>query len=76
MDKGKIKVWYDEEVDILYISLKEGVAVDSEETEEGIRVEYGINKEIVGIEITKVSILLAQAISKRIEENLVSLNLK
>ena len=76
MDKSKIKAWYDEEVDILYISLKEGVAVDSEETEEGIRVEYGINKEIVGIEITKVSILLAQAISKRIEENLVSLNLK
>lgn len=76
MDKSKIKVWYDEEVDILYISLKEGVAVDSEETEEGIRVEYGINKEIVGIEITKVSILLAQAISKRIEKNLVSLNLK
>ena len=76
MDKSKIKAWYDEEVDILYISLKEGVAVDSEETEEGIRVEYGINKEIVGIEITKVSILLAQAISKRIEENLVSLNSK
>lgn len=76
MDKSKIKAWYDEEVDILYISLKEGVAVDSEETEEGIRVEYGINKEIVGVEITKVSILLAQAISKRIEENLVSLNLK
>ena len=76
MDKSKIKAWYDEEVDILYISLKEGVAVDSEETEEGIRVEYGIKKEIVGIEITKVSILLAQAISKRIEENLVSLNLK
>ena len=76
MDKSKIKAWYDEEVDILYISLKEGVAVDSEETEEGIRVEYGINKEIVGIEITKASILLARAISKRIEENLVSLNLK
>lgn len=76
MDKSKIKAWYDEGVDILYISLKEGVAVDSEETEEGIRVEYGINKEIVGIEITKVSILLAQAISRRIEENLVSLNLK
>ena len=76
MDKSKIKAWYDEEVDILYISLKEGVAIDSEETEEGIRVEYGINKEIVGIEITKVSILLAQAISKRIEKNLVSLNLK
>ncbi len=76
MDKSKIKAWYDEEVDILYVSLKEGVAVDSEETEEGIRVEYGINKEIVGIEITKESILLAQAISKRIEKNLVSLNLK
>lgn len=76
MDKSKIKAWYDEEVDILYISLKEGVAADSEETEEGIRVEYGINKEIVGIEITKASILLAQAISKRIEKDLVSLNLK
>jgi hypothetical protein len=43
---------------------------------EGIRDEYGVYKEIVGIEISNTSTLLAQAISKRIEENLVSLNLK
>ena len=40
MDKNKVKMWYDEETDILYISLREESAVDSEEIDENIRVEY------------------------------------
>jgi len=35
MGKGKVKIWYDEESDILYISFGRGVAVDSEEVDEG-----------------------------------------
>jgi uncharacterized protein YuzE len=39
MDKG-VRISFDEESDILYLSLKEGVAVDSEEIIEDVRVEY------------------------------------
>lgn len=70
MGKDKVKVWYDEETDIFYVSLKEGVAVDSEETEEGISIEYNPEKEIVGIEVPKASALLTEALLKRIKSNL------
>ena len=49
MGKGKIKIWFDGEVDILYVSLKEDVSVDSEELEEGVRVEYDERKQVVGV---------------------------
>ncbi|RLD97920.1 MAG: DUF2283 domain-containing protein [Aquificota bacterium] len=68
MAKDKVKVWHDEEADILYISLKEGPAVDSEEAEEGIRVEYGLQGEVVGVEIEGISRLLASSIIKIIEK--------
>ncbi|MEM7820554.1 MAG: DUF2283 domain-containing protein, partial [Candidatus Aenigmatarchaeota archaeon] len=68
MGKGKVKVWYDEETDILYISLKKGVAVDSEETEEGVRMEYGPDGEILGVEVADISRLLSRAIAKHINE--------
>ena len=35
-----VKVWFDEETDILYLSLKEVISVDSEEVAEDVRVEY------------------------------------
>ena len=62
----KIKMWYDEEVDILYISLKEGKAVDSEEVQENVRVEYDENGEIVGIEICNISRYLAKSIAEKL----------
>ena len=34
-----VKVWFDEETDILYLSLREGISVDSEEVAEDVRVE-------------------------------------
>jgi uncharacterized protein YuzE len=70
MGKGKVKRWYDEEADILYISFKAGAAIDSKEVEEGMRVEYGPGGEIVGVEIPGVSRLLAQPLVKRIAEGL------
>lgn len=70
MGKGKVKRWYDEEADILYISFKTGAAIDSEEVEEGVRVEYGPGGEIVCVEISGVSRLLAQPLVKRIAEGL------
>lgn len=70
MGKSKVKVWCDEDADILYISFKEGHAVDSEETEEGVRVEYGMDGDIVGVEVSDVSRLLAQPLIRKIEEGI------
>ncbi|MGR3178930.1 MAG: DUF2283 domain-containing protein [Candidatus Anammoxibacter sp.] len=70
MGKSKVKVWCDEEADILYMSFKEGPSVDSEETEEGVRVEYGSDGEIVGVEVSDVSRLLAQPLIRKIEEGI------
>jgi uncharacterized protein YuzE len=68
MDKGKIKIWFDEEVDILYVSLKEGVSVHSEETEEGVRVEYDESGQVVGIEISGITKMLAKPIAKQLAQ--------
>jgi len=38
--KKNIKISFDEDNDILYLSLKEGAAIDSEEAAENVRVEY------------------------------------
>ena len=70
MGKSKIKVWCDEEADILYLSLKEGQTVDSEETAEGVRVEYGVTGETLGIEATGASIFLAKTLIRKIEVNI------
>ena len=67
MGKDKIKMWYDEEVDILYISFKEGESVDSEEVEESIRIEYNKDGEIVGLEISEISKYLAKSIAEKLK---------
>ena len=70
MGKSKVKIWCDEEADILYMSFKEGPSVDSDETEEGVRVEYDPNGEVIGVEISEVSRFLAQPLLKKIEESI------
>lgn len=68
MDKNKMKTWYDEDVDLLYISLKKGVAVDSREIGENIRVEYNRKGEIIGLEIQNISKYIAKSIAERLKE--------
>ena len=68
MDKDKMRMWYDEESDILYISLKEGLAVDSEEIDENIRVEYNEHGDAIGIEISNISRYLAKSIAKKLKD--------
>ncbi len=46
-----MKVRYDPEADILYILIKEGEVEDTIEVDEDVFLEYGVNKEIIGIEI-------------------------
>jgi len=67
MDKT-IKFWFDEKEDIFYISLKPGIAVDSEEVEENTRIEYDENGNIIGIEIYNISKIIASSIAKHLTE--------
>ncbi len=68
MAQNKIKVWYDEEMDILYVSFKEGPALDSEEIEEDVRVEYGKEREILGVEIHNVTKMVAKSLASQLKE--------
>jgi len=63
-----IKVWFDEEMDILYISFKEGVSVDSEEVAEDIRAEYDEQGQIIGVEIYNITKMLAKNLAKQLKE--------
>ena len=66
---GKIvKVWLDEETDILYVSFKEGVSVDSEEVAENVRVEYDEQNQIIGLEIHNITKMLAKPLAKKLRE--------
>jgi uncharacterized protein YuzE len=67
MDKG-VRISFDEESDILYLSLKEGVAVDSEEIIEDVKVEYDEDGQVIGIEIFNITKMLATALGKRLKE--------
>jgi uncharacterized protein YuzE len=71
MDKG-VRISFDEESDILYLSLKEGVAVDSEEIIEDVKVEYDEDGQVIGIEIFNITKMLATALGKRLKEILKS----
>jgi|LDZR01.1.fsa_nt_gi uncharacterized protein YuzE len=65
-----IKVWFDEDADILYISLKKGAAIDSEEVSDNVRVEYDVNNQIIGIEIYHISKMVAKNLAKELKESL------
>ena len=63
-----VKVWFDEETDILYVSFKEGISVDSEEVAENIRVEYDEQSQIIGVEIHNITKMLAKPLAKQLRE--------
>ncbi len=66
MGKNKIEVWFDEQTDVLYISLRKGASVDSEEIEEDVRIEYDAQGQIVGLEISEMTRRLAKPLAKRL----------
>lgn len=68
MGKNKIRVWYDEESDILYVSLKEGASVDSEEIEENIRVEFDKKGQAIALEVADITRMLARPLAKQLKE--------
>jgi len=61
----KLKVSYDGEEDILYIIIKDGPIIDSRELNDDVRLEYGPNGEIVGVEITNAK-CIAKAMAQEI----------
>jgi uncharacterized protein YuzE len=67
MDKD-IKISFDEENDVLYLLLKPGVTIDSEEIAEDIRVEYDEKGQVIGIEIFNITKMLASAVGKKIKQ--------
>jgi len=66
--KNKIKIWFDGDVDILYVSLRKGASVHSEEQEEGVRLEYDAQGQIIGLGISEITKRLAEPIAKRLAE--------
>ena len=63
-----VKVWFDEETDILYVSLREGISVDSEEVAEDVRVEYDKQGQIIGVEIHNITKMLAKSLARQLKE--------
>ncbi|MCW3133518.1 MAG: DUF2283 domain-containing protein [Methanophagales archaeon] len=63
-----VKVWFDEETDILYVSLREGISVDSEEVAEDVRVEYDKQGQIIGVEIYNITKMLAKPLARQLRE--------
>ncbi len=52
---SEIRLKYDRLSDALYIWIREGKVVDSEEVTPGVIVDYDENGEIIGIEILRFS---------------------
>jgi len=50
-----MKVKYDKEVDILYVSLSDEVVFESDENKKGVILDYSAKGNIVGIEILNAS---------------------
>jgi len=63
-----VKVWFNEETDILYLSLKEVISVDSEEVAEDVRVEYDKQGQIIGVEIHNITKMLAKPLARKLRE--------
>ena len=61
-----MRVWYDREVDILYISLRRGPAYDSEELDPDVRVEYDEKGKLIGVEVMNARIRVFKTISDEI----------
>ena len=50
-----MKVRYDKETDVLYISFNDKIVLESDEEKPGIIIDYAEDKSIVGIEVLEAS---------------------
>jgi uncharacterized protein YuzE len=51
MKKGKVRVWYDKSVDILYVLFKEGPSYEVIEADPDIHLELDEKGKVMGIEM-------------------------
>jgi uncharacterized protein YuzE len=66
MGAHKVKTWFDEDTDIFYVSFGKGKAVNSEEKEDGVRLEYDKNDNLIGIEISNMTQKLAKPLAEKL----------
>ena len=50
-----MEIWFDKEVDIMYISFSNNKIVESDENKQGLILDYDKDGSIVGIEILNAS---------------------
>lgn len=51
----KKNIYYDKKIDALWIRMKKGEEVDSEEIAPGMTVEYDAKGDVIGVEILRAS---------------------
>ncbi len=51
MEKGKVRVWYDKSVDILYVLFKEGPSYEVIEADPDVHLELDEKGKVMGIEM-------------------------
>ena len=51
MKKGKVRVWYDKSVDILYVLFKEGPSYEVIEADPDVHLELDEKGKVMGIEM-------------------------
>lgn len=50
-----MKIYYDSKYDVMYIEFSDKKVADTVEVEEGILIDYGRDREIIGIEVIDAS---------------------
>jgi len=50
-----MKVKYDKEVDIIYVSFSDEIIFESDEEKEGVILDYSVDGRVIGIEILNAS---------------------
>ncbi len=65
-----MRAHYDPEVDILYLTIRRGPIIDSDELDEDVRLEYDQKGGIIGIEISNARKNLARPLSATIARQL------
>ena len=60
------KSWYDPEMDILYIQVKEGILADSREISEDFRFDLNQKGEVLGIEVHQARVKILEPIRSEI----------
>ena len=65
-----MKISYDLQEDILYFLIKEGPVFDSKEIDDEIRLEYGKEDEVLGIEVMNARKNVVRVLAERIAQQI------